>query len=60
MLWQSVAGDRGSSWDIGVNAFNAGAQTPGRLLRFLRLDVQGPQPEVLELRRFHIWAKDAK
>ncbi len=59
-LWSSPAGDRGSSWDIGVNSFNAGAQTPGRLLRFLRIKVVGAEPRALELRRFHIWAKDGK
>jgi alpha-L-fucosidase len=59
-LWRSPAGEQGSSWDIGVNSFNAGAQTPGRLLRYLRLKVQGTEPKALELRRFHIWAKDGK
>jgi hypothetical protein len=60
MLWQSPAGEQGSSWDIGVNSFNAGAETPGRLLRFLRLKVQGAEPKALELRRFLIWAKEGK
>ncbi len=60
MLWHSSPGEPGSSWDIGVNSFNAGAETPGRLLRFLRISVQGAEPKVLELRRFHIWAKEAE
>jgi hypothetical protein len=60
VLWVSPAADHGPSWDIGVNSFKAGAQTPGRLLRFLRLRVQGAEPKALEVRRFHIWAKDAK
>jgi hypothetical protein len=60
VLWNSPPGEQGSSLEIGVNSFNAGAQTPGRLLRFLRLQVQGSEPKVLELRRFHIWAKDGK
>lgn len=59
-LWSSPAGERGSSWDIGVNSFNAGGQTPGRWLRFLRIKVVGAKPRALELRRFHIWAKDGK
>jgi alpha-L-fucosidase len=59
-LWQSPSDEQGSSWDVGVNSFNAGAQTPGRLLRFLRLKVQGSEPKTLDLRRFHIWAKDTK
>jgi hypothetical protein len=64
MLWDSsassLAGERGGSRDIGVNSFNAGAQTPGRLLRYLRIKVKGTEPHALELRRFHIWAKDVK
>jgi hypothetical protein len=60
VLWHSPAGDEGSSWDIGVNDSNAGAETPGRLLRFLRIKVQGAEPQALELRRFHIWAKETK
>jgi alpha-L-fucosidase len=60
MLWHSAAGEPASQWDIGVNSFHAGAQTPGRLLRFLRIKVQGAEPKVLELRRFHIWTKDGK
>jgi len=66
LVWQSPAGEaqsrseQESRWDIGVNSFNAGAQTPGRLLRFLRLKVQGAEPHALTLRRFHIWAKDGK
>ena len=60
LLWHSPAGEPGSSWDIGVNSFNAGAETPGRSLRFLRLEVQVTDPRVLELRRFHIWAKEGK
>jgi alpha-L-fucosidase len=59
-LWRSPPADPASSWDIGVNSFKAGAQTPGRLLRFLRLKVQGTEPKTLEIRRFHIWAKDGK
>jgi alpha-L-fucosidase len=59
-LWSSPPDEQGASWDIGVNSFKAGAQTPGRLLRFLRIKVQGPEPKALELRRFHIWAKDEK
>ena len=43
-----------------INDFDAGAQTPGRLLRFLRITVQGAEPKRLELRRFHIWAKQGK
>jgi hypothetical protein len=60
MLWHSPAGEQGGPWDIGVNSFNAGAQTPGRLLRLLRIRVPGAEQKVLELRRFHIWAKAAK
>jgi len=59
-LWCSPAGEQGSSWDIGVNSFKAGAETPGRLLRLLRLKVVGADPRVLELRRFHIWTKQGK
>ena len=59
-LWHSPAGERGSRWDIGINSFNAGAETPGRLLRYLRITVQGAQPKALELRQFQIWAKDRK
>jgi hypothetical protein len=60
MLWQSPGGEQGSQWDIGVNSFKAGAETPGRLLRFLRISVQGAEPKVLELQRFYIWAKEEK
>ena len=60
MLWRSPAGEQGSSWDIGINSFNAGAETPGRLLRYLRITLQGAKPKALELRRFQIWAKDEK
>jgi hypothetical protein len=60
MLWHSPVNEQDSSWDIGINDFDAGAETPGRLLRFLRITVQGAEPAVLELRRFHIWAKEGK
>jgi len=60
VLWDSPVGEEASSWDIGVNSFNAGAETPGRWLRFLRIKVQGAEPKVLELRRFDIWAKEGK
>jgi hypothetical protein len=60
MLWQSPGGEQGSQWDIGVNSFKAGAETPGRLLRLLRIHVQGAEPQALELRRFRIWAKEGK
>ena len=60
MLWHSPGGEQGSQWDIGVNSFKAGAETPGRLLRFLRISVQGAEPKVLELQRFYIWAKEEK
>jgi hypothetical protein len=53
-------GGQDSAWDIGVNSFNAGAETPGRMLRLLRIRVQGAEPKVLELRRFRIWAKERK
>jgi alpha-L-fucosidase len=59
-LWHSPAGESVGHWDIGVNGFNAGAETPGRLLRFLRLDAQGTEGKALELRRFDIWAKESK
>jgi len=60
MLWHSPVGGQDSAWDIGVNSFNAGAETPGRMLRLLRIRVQGAEPKVLELRRFRIWAKERK
>jgi hypothetical protein len=60
LLWHSPVSEQVSSWDIDINGFDAGAETPGRLLRFLRIKVQGAEPKVLELRRFHIWAKEAK
>jgi alpha-L-fucosidase len=60
VLLNSTAGDPRSKWDIGVNDFKAGAETPGRLLRFLRIKVQGADPKALELRRLHIWAKEGK
>jgi hypothetical protein len=60
MLWHSSVSEPDSSWDIDINDFDAGAQTPGRLLRFLRITVQGAEPKRLELRRFHIWAKQGK
>jgi alpha-L-fucosidase len=60
LLWHSPVGEQGSRWDIGINDFNAGAETPGRLLRYLRLTVQGTQPKALELQRVQIWAKEEK
>jgi hypothetical protein len=60
LLWHSPAGGQGSRWDIGVNSFNAGAETPGRLLRYLRITAQGTEPQALELRRLQIWTKEGK
>ena len=59
-LWEAPAGEQAAGWDIGVNSSNAGAETPGRLLRYLRLEVSGAEPKVLELRHLQIWAKDAQ
>jgi alpha-L-fucosidase len=60
LLWHSPVGEQASRWDIGVNDFNAGAETPGRLLRYFRITVQGTDPKALELRRLQIWAKEGK
>jgi alpha-L-fucosidase len=59
-LWHSPAGDAASGWDIGINGFNAGAKTPGSLLRFLRIRAHGAAPKAFELRRLNIWAKERK
>jgi hypothetical protein len=60
VLWQSPVGEQGSRWDIGINDFNAGAETPGRLLRYVRIAVQGVEPKAIELRGVQIWAKEGK
>jgi len=60
MIWHSAVSDQGPPLYIDVNEFNAGAETPGRLLRYLRITAQGTEPKALELRRLQIWTKEGK
>ncbi|MCA8890036.1 MAG: alpha-L-fucosidase [Parvularculaceae bacterium] len=46
--------------EIEVNDFIAGAQTPGRLARFVRVKASGGDPTRLSLSQLGVWMKDSK
>jgi alpha-L-fucosidase len=54
-VWRAAGGQE--LWEIPVCDFLAGAQVPGRKVRFLKLDLAAAKPEYLHLRQVEVFGK---
>lgn len=59
-VWQSSEREPSGPWEIEVNDFIAGAQTPGREARYVRVSTTGGVTNGLTARQMGIWSKVSK
>ena len=58
-LWEIPAAYASDGvWDIEVNSFKAGAQTPGKPVRYIRFSIEQGNAASLRLKQIGIWSKD--
>ncbi len=58
--WQSKPGEGDGKWDIDVNSFKAGAETPGKAAKSIRFRLLSDKPTQLVVKTIKIWGKDSK
>ena len=54
-VWQAEKAE--SRWEFPVTEFVSGAQIPGRLARFIRLQTHPAKPDYIELKQVEVWGK---
>jgi hypothetical protein len=54
-IWQ--AGSVAAQWEIPVTDILAGAEVPGREVRYLRLELRTSHPTPLHLRQVKVWGR---